>query len=678
MASLNSSRPAGWLTGLNPEQREAVLHDVGPMLVLAGAGSGKTTVLVARTGRLVDEGIVRPDELAVLTFTNKAARELKHRVAAKLGERAKGIFAGTFHSFGVQLLRKFSKEAKLPQQFGIIDAADAGAIVKELLLDFRFGDKTKYDTDKLLSMLSEWRERGQRESQKNEDEYERAVEWVLPLYERRLEQLGIVDFDGLLLKPLELLDNPKVGDSIRSRFRQVMVDEFQDTNLLQMRVLNRLVQYHKNLSVVGDDDQSIYGWRGACVANILDFPKYYEGARVVRLERNYRSTPAILKLANAIIAKNEKRHGKVLRAEGKSDEGHVPELFVYETEAEEAESVAAEIHKLVGEGIPKADIASLYRSNTQGAMLEAELRRLSVPYAISGGTGFFDRKEVRDALAFLRTATKPHDVAFRRVLNTPPRGIGDKTYSLLETHAEARRSRFGEAVGDWRNAGIDERTGASIEQFLQEIVELRAALTSPSLEEAKDPPSKRLLRWLEKIHYREHQEKLAGDSLVAAKRWRVVEIFAGILDKFMHADREPAKSLQEFLDAMELRDEGDDDRHEKVQLLTLHACKGLEFPHVFLMGVEEDLLPHKRLGNDVTEERRLFYVGVTRARERLYLTRCKVRKKHGRPAPAVPSRFLTEQPEGLWKEYEGSRPVAPEARKQMLAALFAKIDSLGP
>lgn len=675
MGSLND-RPGGWLAGLNPEQREAVLHDIGPMLVLAGAGSGKTTVLVARAGRLVDEDVVRADELAVLTFTNKAARELKHRVAAKLGNRSQGIFAGTFHSFGVQLLRQYSKEARLPSQFGIVDAADAGAIVKELLLDFRQGDKTKYDTDRLLSVLSTWRERGQRQAEKD-DEYEVAVEWVLPLYEKRLEQLGIVDFDGLLLKPLELLEDPKVGDRIRSRFRQVMVDEFQDTNLLQMRLLNRLVQYHKNLSVVGDDDQSIYGWRGACVANILDFPKYYEGARVVRLERNYRSTPAILNLANAIIAKNEKRHGKVLRAEGKAEEGHLPELFVYGSESEEAESVAAEIHRLIDDGIPKANIAALYRSNTQGAMLEAELRRLSVPYAISGGTGFFDRKEVRDALAFLRTATKPHDVAFRRVLNTPPRGVGDKTYAAIETHADARRTHFSKAVVDWRGAGVDERTGASIEQFLQDLTELRASLTRPSLQEAPEPPSKRLLRWLEKIKYREHQERIAGDSLVAAKRWRVVEIFAGILDKFMQFDREPEKSLQQFLEAMELRDEGDDDRHEKVQLLTLHACKGLEFPHVFLLGVEEDLLPHKRLGQDVTEERRLFYVGVTRARERLYLTRCKIRKKHGRPAPAVPSRFLTEHPEGLWKEYEGSRPASPESRKQMLAALFKKIDALG-
>lgn len=677
MAPSNEHPAGGWLFGLNPEQREAVLHDLGPMLVLAGAGSGKTTVLVARAGRLVDEGVVRSEELAVLTFTNKAARELKHRVAAKLGTRAEGIFAGTFHSFGLQILRQFYREARLPAQFGIVDAADAGSIVKELLLDFRHGDKTKYDANRLLSLLSQWRERGQRQAEKD-DEYEAAVERVLPLYERRLEQLGIVDFDGLLLKPLELLDDSKVGERIRRRFRQVMVDEFQDTNVLQMRLLNRLVADHKNLSVVGDDDQSIYGWRGACVANILDFPKFYDGCRVVRLERNYRSTPAILKLANAIIAKNEKRHGKILRAEGKDEEGHVPELFVYENESEEAESVAAEIHRLIDDGVPKADIAALYRSNTQGAMLEAELRRLAVPYAISGGTGFFDRKEVRDALAYLRSAIRPHDIAFRRVLNTPPRGIGEKTYATLETYALARRLRFFQAVAEWRAAGIDERTGAAVEQFLRDLSDLRIALVRPSPEDAKEPPSKRLLRWLERIHYRDFQEKLAGDALVAAKRWRVIEIFAGILDKFLQVDRDPEKSLQEFLEAMELRDEGDDDRHEKVQLLTLHACKGLEFPHVFLMGVEEDLLPHKRLGNDVTEERRLFYVGVTRARERLYLTRCKVRKKHGRPAPAVPSRFLTEQPEGLWKEYEGSRPTTPETRKQMLAALFRKIDSLGP
>ncbi len=477
-----------WLQGLNPEQISAVQHNYGPLLILAGAGSGKTTVLVARTGRLIEEKIVSPDELCVLTFTNKAARELKNRVTTKLGESAKKIWAGTFHSFGLRILKKYYRQAGLPKEFGILDASDASAIAKELLRDFNNMGKTAYDAEKLVSLLSDWREAGRKEAN-SDDEYQIAVEWLLPRYLKRLEHLGMVDFDGLILKPVELMkQNPDIYDSIQNTFRQVMVDEFQDTNRMQMALIQRLVANHQNLSVVGDDDQSIYGWRGACVANILGFPKIYPKSTVVRLEQNYRSTPSILKLANAVIAQNSERHKKVLRPQG-GEEGELPELFVYDTENEEAESVAAEINERVRRGEQRKDIAVLYRSNSQGALLEAELRRVGTPYAISGGTAFFDRKEIRDVLGYLRCAIKPNEIAFRRIINTPPRGIGDKSVEILSGHAHAKNLPFVEVTRRWREVGVDERSGTSIDC----LFELLRGFAPALLDTSKGKPGDLLL-----------------------------------------------------------------------------------------------------------------------------------------------------------------------------------------
>ena len=664
---------SSWHKGLNPEQITAVEHDRGPLLILAGAGSGKTTVLVARAGRLIQEQIVAAKKLCVLTFTNKAARELKHRVEQKLGGTAKGIWAGTFHSFGLSLLRRFHHEAHLPREFGILDAGDAGGIVKELLKDFNYCGKTAYDEDKLLSILSHWRESGRTEARKDE-EYEIATEWLLPRYLKRLEHLGMVDFDGLILKPVELMkSDERIRESVQKLYDQVMVDEFQDTNQMQMRLIQRLVETHKNVAVVGDDDQSIYGWRGACVSNILNFPKLYDGCKVVRLERNYRSTPVILRLANAVIAKNTQRHAKVLRSD-RTEDGDAPELFVYENENEEAENVANEIQSLVAGGSPRKSIAVLYRSNSQGAMIEAELRRLGIAYAMSGGTAFFDRKEIRDVLAYLRSAIKPNEVSFRRILNTPSRGIGDKTIEHLTQYSRDNQRNFVEASRRWREVGIDEKIGAALEELWHELGTLVATILSA----AGMTPGERLMRWLEEVGYKRHLAKHAPDHMVAAKRWRFLELFARLLDRFLEVGGRSAETVKEFIDAMELRDTRDDDEKnaDKVQLLTLHACKGLEFPTVFLLGVEEDIIPHKTLGTDIAEERRLFYVGVTRAEKRLILTRAKRRKRHGRWIDSPPSRFLLEIPKGLLKEFESSRPVCEEKRKSMLGDFWKKMESL--
>ena len=644
------------------------------MLILAGAGSGKTTVLVARAGRLVDEKIVEAQRLCVLTFTNKAARELKTRVGAKLGPVAKGIFAGTFHSFGMKLLRQYYREAHLPKDFGILDASDAGSIVKELLRDFNVGGKTAFDADRILSILSQWRESGRTEAKKDE-EYEAAVEWLLPKYLKRLEHLGMVDFDGLLIRPLDLMEsNPDLRRAIQQCYGQVMVDEFQDTNQLQMKFLRALTEEHRNLTVVGDDDQSIYGWRGACVSNILDFPKFYDDCKVVRLERNYRSVPAILTLANAVIAKNTKRHSKVLKAQKQTDVGRIPEIYVYENEDEEAEYTVLDIQHLIHEGAKRREIAVLYRSNGQGALLEAELRKHQIPYLLTGGTAFFDRRETRDVLAYMRCGLRPNEISLRRVLNVPARGIGEATIDALTLHTRETGKSFYAALRSWGESGVEERAGRAIDDFLQLTESLVAAILTPGT----DTAGQRLVKWFEGIGYRQFVEKNSPNALVATKRWRVFEIFSGILDKFVANGGCNRETLRDFVDAMELRDALDEkkENEDRVQLMTLHACKGLEFPTVFLIGVEEDLIPHKVLGTDVSEERRLFYVGITRAQERLIMSRACRRRRHGKWAECAPSRFLIEVPEGLMTEHVGPRPVREGHRRAMVADLFAKLDAL--
>lgn len=658
-----------WLESLNPEQRQAAEHNYGPLLILAGAGSGKTTVLVSRAGRLIEEQIVSPKRLCVLTFTNKAARELKQRVATRLGSKGNQIWAGTFHSFGLNLLKRFHTEAGLPKFFGILDSKDSQGIIKELLSNFQYADKSGFKIDKLAFMLADWRERNQTQAVKDE-EYEAATEWLLPRYLKRLELLGATDFDGLILKPLELMKNPSLKEQIQNDFDQVMVDEFQDTNLTQLQLVRCLSDGHKNIAVVGDDDQSIYGWRGAQIKNILHFPRYYTDCKVVRLERNYRSTPAILNLGNEVISKNSNRHKKVLIAQSTLETGKLPELFVLADEHEEAQTISAEIERFRGEGYDYKDVGVLYRSNSIGAFLELELRRNHIPYSISGGTGFFDRKETRDILAYLRLALKPNDVAFRRVLNTPPRGIGDKTTELL--HAKAHGTSFLNTTKNWQEAGVEPRAGKSIDELFSQIDGL-----VPRLLDATIPSGNALLSFVDTIGYKKYLEKLSGDLSQATRRWKHVELFCDVLNRFVETGGKKRKALSEFLDAMELRDVIEDDKKkDSVQMMTLHACKGLEFPVVLLSGIEEDILPHKTLGGDISEERRLFYVGITRARERLILTRSCQRQRFGKKVDSAASRFLLEIPDHLIDSHVGPRPITDSKRKSMVADLFKKLDAL--
>jgi len=649
-----------WLSHLNPEQREAAQHNFGPLLILAGAGSGKTTVLVSRTGRLIEEKLADPKEICVLTFTNKAARELKSRVAKKCGALAKPVWAGTFHSFGLYILKLHHEALGLPKKFGVIDPQDAGHLLKEELSHFHLGDKSSYDSEILLNTLSQFRESGRREALHDND-YETAIEWALPRYEKRLKQLAVVDFDDLLLKPLSLLQqDSSVAKAIRKRFSQCMVDEFQDTNAIQMKLIRELTRDHRNLAVVGDDDQSIYGWRGAQIENILNFPKLYKDCKVVKLERNYRSSPAILQLANACIKKNTKRHSKTLLAQ-KSEFGLLPEVIVYSNETEEAEGVAADISIQLSKGTKPSEISVLFRSNQQSALIEAELRRMSIPYSLSGGMAFFDRKEIRDVIAYLKCSLRIQDLPFRRIFNTPPRGLGDKTIEQIETFSQSRQIPFGGAARTWKEIGLDSRSGKAIDDLFLCLEGLKSVSTSTGL-----------MQFLKQIGYPSYLEKVCNNSLVSQKRWKHLQIFSDIFEKHLES-----RDLESFLDRMDLRDAPESEKEDEIQLMTLHACKGLEFEWVYFLGVEEDLIPHKRLGSDASEERRLFYVGVTRAKSRLVLTRCHQRRKQGKVDRCVPSRFLLDIPGSHYQEHFGQRPSEGSNRKALLDGLYKQLDRLG-
>lgn len=671
---------SSWTKGLNPEQSEAVLHTEGPLLILAGAGSGKTTVLVSRTGYLLQNKDVQPSEICVLTFTNKSALELKHRVTQRVGAHGKDLWTGTFHSFGLKILRRYHKQAGLPSGFGVIDQGDSQEILKELCSHVKNSGKESFKIDRLFSMINDLRESGRVSAQKAGGEYEEMALAIWPKYVKRLESLGVVDFEGLLLKPLELFQQePTILDNVRNMFKYMMVDEFQDTNETQLRLVQILVEKHKNLAVVGDDDQSIYGWRGACVSNILDFPKYYKNCRVISLERNYRSTPSIIQVANEVIAKNTARHGKKLRPDPKAAPGDKPEIFIYETDDVESEEVVSQIQYFVNQGYAHKDIAILYRSNGQGGMVEAHLRRNQIPYKITGGTGFFERKEVKDVLAYLRCAISPNEVAFRRIINAPSRGIGDSTFEKIKNFADSIGYRFHVAARKWLDAGVQLKIGQSIDELFvfldrlpQDILHGDPTITVGDA----------LLKKMREIGFREYIGQTCKDSKALDKKWMILEIFCRVLDSFVTKTGRTEKTLLEFIDMMELRDiadaQDDQDQASEVQLLTLHACKGLEFPVVLFIGCEEDLLPHRTLGGDISEERRLFYVGVTRAKERLVLTRARTRKRFGRYVPVAPSRFLLEVPPDLVIEHAtGFRPVNEDQRKQLLSDLFKKFELQG-
>lgn len=659
-----------WLQNLNPEQCEAVSHNEGPLLILAGAGSGKTTVLVSRTGRLIAEKLTTPERVCVLTFTNKAAQELKSRVAKKLGSQASKVWSGTFHGFGLQFLKEHWKEAQLPKRFGVIDGGDSLGILKDLVRDHHTYEKSKLNMEDLMAKISYIRQYGKDET--HDQSIESAASIVLaPKFVRRLRDLGVVDFEELLLRPLQLIkQNSLIRQKLQERFDYIMVDEFQDTNSTQMLLIDQLTNEKKNVSVVGDDDQSIYGWRGAEIQNILGFPKRYKDCKVIRLERNYRSTGKIIDMANAIIASNKTRHQKILRP-GKEAPGDIPELFIYENEEMEVDQVIREITTFHEQGYRYKDIAVLYRSNSQGGLMEGGFRRSQIPYKLTGGTALFDRKEAKDTLAFIRSSVFPTEVSFRRVINLPARGVGEKTIEAIENVSTANLD-FHQKAKLWAKNNLDDKAGQAVFDFFAFLENFKNQLVS-SPDSAEDV----LTRELVALGYRTYVNQCYQDLQAADSRWLTVHILGRILDGMFTKYGRSMNTLEKFIDCMELRDPVADPESEtvdEVQMMTLHACKGLEFPLVILLGLEEDLLPHARLGQNVDEERRLFYVGVTRAQKHLMITRVRQRKRYGRFQVVAPSRFLLELDKKLYNEMHDSRPLKSGQREEMLATLLKKLD----
>ncbi|MCB0378317.1 MAG: ATP-dependent helicase [Bdellovibrionales bacterium] len=660
---------------LNPEQRQAVAHNEGPLLILAGAGSGKTRVLVSRVARLIGESPGQPPGICVLTFTNKAARELKVRVNEQMGRKTQSLWAGTFHSFGLQILRKYARKIELNPKFHVADSSDGQAIVKDLLIHMHNSGKNDFQVDRLLNIMQEWKAFPSREPAADA-EYLAVAQALIPKYESRKKALGVVDFEDLLLKPLELFErHPETLHKVRELFQYVMVDEFQDTNEVQMKLLRILCDEHRNLAVVGDDDQAIYGWRGAQVKNILEFPKMYEGCEVIQLNRNYRSSSAILDVANKVISKNTDRHGKVLKAESQAAQIEKPEVFVFETDQEEVEQVAKLIEDFHQKGHPYKDIAVLYRSNGQGGFLETELRQARVPYSLSGGTAFFDRREVKDVLAYLMCLFMPKEVSLRRILNVPLRGIGDESLNRLsEYHQEHSEESFVSLLRRTSNMEfLQPAVKQGIEKFFQDLDELRRPFFT------KEPIDWEtfLPRYFINIGYRNYLQKFCKNDEALKRRWAGVEIFARVFSNFMAKKSDRKTGLKEFVDMMLLRDYEDElesGEKDQVQLMTMHAAKGLEFPVVFVIGVEEDMIPHHKLGSDIAEERRLFYVALTRAMESLILTHARTRKRYGKLREVAPSRFLLEIPSELIRQYpNGYRPVSGDARALLIEDLQAKL-----
>ena len=635
------------LDELNRPQRDAVTTLSGPLLVLAGAGTGKTRVITFRIARLIQAGTL-PHRILAVTFTNKAAREMRDRAQKQLGRRKKGDKPpeiSTFHSLCVRVLRRHARLLGYPEEFSIYDRGDQETLARNALRDVRVGHETLKPAD-LLGYIGNWKSQGVRADAAFDaaaKDKEQLAAMAYGKYQSSLKAAGAMDFDDLLLCTEELFaKHADARYAEASRFDHLLIDEYQDTNGLQYRIVKALADRHRNLCVVGDDDQSIYGWRGAEVTHILSFQKDWPEAKVVRLEDNYRSKAPILELANTLIAHNSTRHKKVLRP---SREGGTPPKIVrFDNETAEAEEVVRDIRQRLdvtdGPRTNPSDIAILFRTNEQPRAFELELRRAKVPYVLVGGMSFYDRKEVRDVLSYLRVIANPNDeVSLLRIINVPSRGIGAGTIeALLERAVSAGKPLWQvlpDSLGD-----IPSLAAQRIAEFVKLIDLYRGRLGSQALAEL-------MKELLATVDYRSELTRAYKTPADVEARWNTVEEL--INAAALYTERAETPSLLGFLEEATLadRDDYDDDKKERhaLTLMTLHSAKGLEFPHVYLVGMEEGLLPHQRSildGKSIEEERRLCYVGVTRAQDTLVLSFCRERMKWGKPRPSIPSRFLME------------------------------------
>jgi DNA helicase-2/ATP-dependent DNA helicase PcrA len=644
---------------LNPPQQAAVEHAGGALLVVAGAGSGKTRVLTRRIAHLLAERQVAPHEILAITFTNKAAAEMKERVAALVGPAAKAMWVSTFHSACVRILRKEAASLGIASTFTIYDQADSQKLVSMIVRDLDL-DPKKYPPRTFAAMISNAKNElldAAEFAHRATSHMEKTAAEIFALYTKRLQAANAMDFDDLIARTVELLQrHPDVKARYRARFRHILVDEYQDTNHAQYILVRELVGYAGDgtdlppaeLCVVGDADQSIYAFRGATIRNIIDFENDYPDARVIVLEQNYRSTQNILSAANAVISKNIGRKAKNLWSD--QGEGELIVGYVADNEHDEARFVGAEITSLTrSDGVRASDVAVFYRTNAQSRVFEEVFIRVGIPYRVVGGVRFYERREVRDLLAYLRVCLNPTDeVSMRRILNTPKRGIGDRAEACVDAHAQRLGISFWQGLQEAEHApGIATRSVSAIQSFVAMIQALR------TLVESGLPPSTIADAVLEQSGL---QAELAGsDDPQDQSRLENLHELVAVAQEYEEgavAAGETA-TLAAFLEQVALvadSDEIPDDGEGVVTLMTLHTAKGLEFPIVFLTGMEEGVFPHSRSLMDpkeIEEERRLAYVGLTRAQRRLHLSRAISRSSWGAPMYNPPSRFLDEIPAEL-------------------------------
>ncbi|EPZ43120.1 ATP-dependent DNA helicase PcrA [Alicyclobacillus acidoterrestris ATCC 49025] len=650
MAMMEQPSAQSILEGLNPEQQRAVQTTDGPLLIMAGAGSGKTSVLTRRIAYLIAERRVPPWGILAITFTNKAAREMRDRIQSLVGNIGADIWTSTFHALCARILRRDIQHIGYASSFTVLDGADQLSVVKRVMADMNI-DVKKYDPKGILHQISQHKNElrdGARVRDMAGSLYERLVGDVYLEYERRLRQNQSLDFDDLIMKTVELFrQSPDTLNYYQNRFTHVHVDEYQDTNHAQYMLVKLLADKRKNLCVVGDSDQSIYGWRGADIRNILDFERDYPDAQVIRLEQNYRSTGRILRIANQVIQNNRKRLEKNLWTS--AGEGEKATLHHASDERAEAVFVAGQIESLVKQGYKYPDFGVLYRTNAQSRVIEEIFLQKGIPYRIYGGLKFYDRKEIRDVLAYLRLVLNPDDdVSFARVVNVPKRGLGQTTVDRLEAYARDHNCSLFDAAQKAVDAGVSKRAASALAGFVQLILtfqQQRAFLPLTDLTE----------ELLSRSGYREALQ--LEKTLEAQSRLENLDEFLSLTREFDEngAQDTEVSALEQFLTDVALVADSDlnkgkpesQEESEGVTMMTLHSAKGLEFPVVFLVGMEEGIFPHKRAldeEDEMEEERRLCYVGITRAMQRLFLTTCSSRMIFGERRPFTTSRFLAEMP----------------------------------
>jgi superfamily I DNA/RNA helicase len=700
------------LSQLNPQQRQAVETIHGPVLILAGAGTGKTRVITCRIAYLIEKGVASQNVLAV-TFTNKAAREMQERVR-KLCPKSKvqgpkpmegnGASSGgsarpticTFHSLCVRILRQHIEKLGYKRNFVIYDESEQIGAIKKILAQISVKGE-KHDPAAILALLSTFKNGGERAKVFADPGVRAMAEHIRARYESALHACNAVDFDDLILLTLRLFAECREAlEACRAKYRYVLVDEYQDTNAAQFKLVQALTQEHRNLCVVGDDDQSIYGWRGADISNLLDMEKDFPEVKTIKLEQNYRSTNTILQAANAVITRNVRRRGKKLWSQ--KGQGAKIVLQVFENEEEEARNIAEQIdYARLARRVPWSDRAILFRTNQQSRPLETALRQVGVRYHLVGAQSFFDRREVRDFLAYLKMFVNPDDdISLLRIANVPARGLSEVTMErLLAASHDGNCSVF----AAMKNASgiLSAQARRNVEKFVEFIQRTRGGLISqlgnwtskivpdrPALNDHTFTPGGcNLAGWadnfLDEIGYFNELRRLERNPESAENRIRSLQELMATMENAGTPSDPALDRLQTFLEEITLdadREDSDEAAGDAVTLITMHSCKGLEFPHVYIVGMEDGLLPHSRSqGESLDEERRLFYVALTRAMQTLSISYCSGRKKYGELSPCHPSRFLQELPSELVEhaDEKAKQPIAVESGKDMFDVMRASL-----